>query len=193
MTKTFAEILKEHTAYCNEQMSKAQELTKQAKMSGDIEKSERLISEAEKLLAAVRSASEKFEAEHGDELAALISYVDTEKKRRELQEQTETPIVSSMKEPELYLNAEQQEKRRIVFVNCEDDTCGFVVEFKHPNCTFFFCKEHGTGINIDLSNVSDAGVVCELHGKMERYDVVKDDNVCPRCEKSTLAVLSAGR
>lgn len=193
MTKTFAEILKEHTAYGNELMAQAQKLIDQAKENDDAERSERLLSEAEKLMETVHSATKKFEAEHGDELAALISYVDTEKKRRELQGQVETPNVSSMTGPGLYLNAEQQEKRRIVFVNCEDETCGFIVEFKHPNCTFFFCKEHGTGINIDLSTVSDAGVVCELHGKMERYDLLKDDNVCPRCEKNTLAVLSAGR
>ena len=183
MTKTFAEILKEHTAYCNGLTSQAQELANQAEASEDIEKSEQLLSEAEKLLENVRFASEKFEAEHGDELATLISYVEAHKEQNGLQ----------TRRGELYLNTEEQEKRKIVLVNCEDDACGFVVEFKHPNCTFFFCKEHGTGINVDLSNVSDAGVVCELHGKMEQYDVVKDDNVCPRCEKSTLAVLSAGR
>ena len=94
---------------------------------------------------------------------------------------------------ELYLNAEEQKTRRIVFANCEDETCGFVVEFKHPNSTFFFCKEHGTGLNLDLNTVMSAGVECEQHGKMERYDLVKDDNVCPRCEQTTLAVLSAGR
>lgn len=95
---------------------------------------------------------------------------------------------------ELYLTTEEQQTRRIVFANCEDEEgCGFIIEFKHPNSTFFFCKEHGTGFNLDLNGVSTAGVSCELHGPMERYDLVKDDNVCPRCEKTTLAVLSAGR
>ena len=93
---------------------------------------------------------------------------------------------------ELYLNGEEQQTRRIVFIHCEDH-CGLIVEFKHPNSTFFLCKEHGTGINLDLNAVPAAGVNCELHGKMERYDLVKDDNVCPRCEKTTLAILSVGR
>lgn len=94
---------------------------------------------------------------------------------------------------ELYLNQQEQRDRRISFTHCEDEECGFLVEFKHPNSTFFFCKEHGTGINLDLNTVSAAGAICELHGKMERYDLVKDDNVCPRCEKTTLAILSVGR
>ena len=94
---------------------------------------------------------------------------------------------------ELYLNSEEQEKRRIVFTHCEDETCGFLVEFTHPNCTFYYCKEHGTGFNIDLTTVSTAGVECELHGKMERYDILKDDNICPRCKNATLAVITTGR
>ncbi len=98
-----------------------------------------------------------------------------------------------MDEKELYLNTKEQEKRRIVFTHCEDEKCGFLVEFKYPNSTFFFCKEHGTGINLDLDTVPVAGVECEFHGKMERYDLLKDDNVCPRCEETTLAILSVGR
>lgn len=95
---------------------------------------------------------------------------------------------------ELYLDAEQQKVRRIAFVHCEDeDDCGFFVEFKHPNCTFFFCKEHKMGFNLDLATVTEAGVECKQHGKMERYDVLSEDNVCPRCEKTTLAILSVGR
>lgn len=96
-------------------------------------------------------------------------------------------------EKELYLNPTEQAIRRIAFTHCEDEGCGFLVEFKYPNSTFFFCKEHGTGINLDIETVPDAGVVCELHGKMERYDLLKDENVCPRCEKTTLAILSVGR
>lgn len=95
--------------------------------------------------------------------------------------------------PQFYLTEEEQKYRRIVFTHCEDESCRFLVEFKHPNSTFFFCKAHGTGVNIDMGRVSDAGVVCELHGKMEQYDLIKDDNVCPRCEQSTLAVLSVGK
>jgi hypothetical protein len=94
---------------------------------------------------------------------------------------------------ELYLNAEEQQKRRIAFAHCEEESCGFLIEFKHPNSTFYFCKQHGTGFNLDLNSVSAAGVVCELHGAMERYDLYKDDNVCPRCEATTLAILSVPR
>lgn len=82
MSKTFAEILREHTAYCNDLMGQAQELGSQAEASEDIEKSERLLSEAEYLLETARSASEKFEAEYGEELATLISYVDAHKAER---------------------------------------------------------------------------------------------------------------
>lgn len=94
---------------------------------------------------------------------------------------------------ELYLNFEEQKKRRIVFTHCEDETCGFLVEFKHPNCTFYFCREHGAGFNIDLDTVSSAGVECKLHGKMEKYDLLNGDNICPRCEKTPLAIISVGR
>lgn len=94
---------------------------------------------------------------------------------------------------ELYLNAEEQKMRRIAFVHCEDEACGFLVEFKHPNCTFFICKEHKGVVNADLNGVPAAGISCELHGPMERYDLFKEDNVCPVCEKSMLAVVSVGR
>ncbi len=92
----------------------------------------------------------------------------------------------------LYLNADEQKLRRILFAHCEDEQCGFVIQFNHPNSTFFFCKEHGTGFNLDLNVVPGAGVECGLHGKMERYDLTKGDNICPRCENSHLAILSDG-
>ena len=94
---------------------------------------------------------------------------------------------------ELYLNPEDQKTRRIAFIHCEDGNCGFLVEFKHPNCTFFFCKEHKKGFNLDLNTVPAAGAECQLHGKMERYDLLRDDNVCPSCESWPLAVASVGR
>lgn len=92
----------------------------------------------------------------------------------------------------LYFNEEQQKERKIVFVQCEEEEggCGFIVEFKYPNCTFFFCKEHKMGFNIDLNTVTDAE--CKQHGKMERYNVLVEDNVCPVCEKNILAILSTG-
>lgn len=101
----------------------------------------------------------------------------------------------SEEEVEFYLNSEELKKRRIVYVACEVDEggCGFIVEFKYPNCTFFFCKEHKMGFNLDLTNVFEAGVECKQHGMMERYNVLKEDNVCPRCEKRTLSILSAPR
>jgi hypothetical protein len=91
----------------------------------------------------------------------------------------------------LYLDQEAQKTRRIAFVHCEDEeNCGFLVEFKHPNCTFFFCKEHKKGFNLDLKTISSAGVECYLHGKMERYDILKDDNMCLSCKEYPLAILS---
>ena len=80
-----------------------------------------------------------------------------------------------------------------MFVNCESEDCGFLVEFAYPNCTFYFCAEHKMGFNVDLNAVSDAGVECKQHGKMERYDLLKNDNVCPSCADATLAILSVER
>lgn len=102
-------------------------------------------------------------------------------------------MAGSKEEIEFYLNSEELKKRCIGYVACEDEEgCGFIVEFKYPNCTFFFCKEHKMGFNVDLNTVTDAGVLCKQHGKMERYNVLTEDNVCPVCEKNTLAILSAG-
>lgn len=95
---------------------------------------------------------------------------------------------------EFYLNEEEQKTRKIALTHCEDeDGCGFLVEFKHPNSTFFFCKEHGAGVNLNLNGVPAEGAMCPQHGAMERYDIVKDDNVCPKCEQTTLAILSVRR
>lgn len=102
-------------------------------------------------------------------------------------------ILENKEEIDYYLNEELQKVRRIVYVACEDEEgCGFIVEFKYSNCTFFFCKEHKMGFNIDLNTVTNAGVECKQHGKMERYNVLTEDNVCPVCEKNTLAILSTG-
>jgi len=95
---------------------------------------------------------------------------------------------------DLYLDAEQQKTRRIAFVHCEDeDKCGFLFEFTYPNCTFYFCKEHKKGYGADLNTLTGAGMDCEQHGKMERYDILQEDNVCPSCEKDMLAIISVGR
>lgn len=108
--------------------------------------------------------------------------------------QVETPEVEQSASPDLYFDEETQKVRRIVCVGCEDEEqCRFGVEFSYPNCTFFFCKEHKMGFNIDLATVSEAGVECKQHGKMERYNILSEDNVCPSCEKNTLAILSVGR
>ncbi|MCX6747380.1 MAG: hypothetical protein NTW98_00295, partial [Candidatus Nomurabacteria bacterium] len=95
-------------------------------------------------------------------------------------------------ETDFYLTSEELKERRIVYVACEDEeNCGFLVEFKYPNCTFFFCKEHKMGFNIDLNTVTEDGVLCKQHGEMERYNVLTEDNVCPSCNKYTMSVLSA--
>jgi hypothetical protein len=92
-----------------------------------------------------------------------------------------------------YLNEKELEHRNIAFTHCEDEACGFFVEFKYPNCSFYFCKIHKMGFNVDLTLVSEAGVACEQHGKMERYDLLREVNVCPSCESSTMAILSVGK
>lgn len=95
---------------------------------------------------------------------------------------------------ELYLNREEQKTRAITFVHCEDEQgCGFFVEFKYPNCTFFFCKNHGIAINVNLDDIPDLKLECPQHGMMERYNLIKDDNVCPKCNRETLSILSVPR
>jgi len=104
------------------------------------------------------------------------------------------PEVKQYASPDLYFDEETQKVRKIVFVSCEDEEgCKFLVEFSYPNCTFFFCKEHKMGFNLDLSTVPKEGVECKQHGKMERYDVWSEDNLCPSCRNNTLAILSVGR
>ncbi len=78
-------------------------------------------------------------------------------------------------------------------VHCEnnDKGCPLVVEFKHPNNTFYYCKADGIAVNLD-DKAAAAGVVCKQHGPMSRYILLKDDNVCPICQDTTLAILSAG-
>jgi len=178
--KTFAEKLKEHSQFLvngNEKLRQLMEKITEAENKDDDAEVERLLSESEAMAEQLDKVDIAFESSHAREFEALNAI--TKAKAPQL--------------PELYLDAEQQKKRRIAMVHCEDEGCGFGLEFKHPNCTFYFCKEHGTGFNIDLATVSAAGVECEVHGKMERYDLGKEDNVCPRCEKNTLAILSVGR
>jgi hypothetical protein len=91
-----------------------------------------------------------------------------------------------------YLTADDLQERRVVFVNCENGQCGFLVEFQHQNCTFFYCTPHRRGMNVDLTTMPAAGFVCGEHGKsIERYDLLADDNVCPISQSSILAILSA--
>ena len=178
--KTFAEKLNAHCQFLidgNEKLRQLMEKITEAENKDDDAEVERLLSESEVMAEQLDQTAIVFEATHSREFEAL----DALKKAKA------QPL------PELYLDEEQQKKRRIAMVHCEDEGCGFGLEFKHPNCTFYFCKEHGTGFNLDLATVPAAGVKCQLHGKMERYDLLAEDNVCPRCEKNTLAVLSVGR
>lgn len=71
--KTFAEKLKEHTAYCNELFCQARELVSQ----GEIKKSEakQLAKEAEKIIKLLDTTIEKFETEYGEEIKALELHV----------------------------------------------------------------------------------------------------------------------
>jgi hypothetical protein len=92
---------------------------------------------------------------------------------------------------EPYLTADEQKTRRIAFIHCQDEeNCGFVVEFKYPNCTFFYCDDRKLGANVDLTTMPAAGYKCGEHGDAERYDLLKEDNICPSCEKHVLAIVS---
>lgn len=53
MAKTFAELMKEHSAYCEGLINQAQGLIKQAEEGSDFEKGEQLVSEAEKWSGAI--------------------------------------------------------------------------------------------------------------------------------------------
>ena len=94
---------------------------------------------------------------------------------------------------EPYFSEEELRVSKIAFVSCEaEENCGFYVEFKYPNCTFFYCKKCRKGVNADLERAVRAPT-CIKHGDMERYNLLSEDNVCPSCENSTLAILSLGR
>lgn len=183
MQKKFAQKLNEHNKYSKTLVDVTNELMELSKIElerGNVEGAERIAEIAEKCTALMVDVSNTFEDEHKEELQLLTEVVT---QSREVQP-----------EAELYLNTDEQKIRRIAFAHCEDEEgCGFLVEFKHPNCTFFFCKDHGAAINLDLKDVPAAGVECPQHGAMERYDLVKDDNVCPKCESTTLAILSVPR
>lgn len=110
--------------------------------------------------------------------------------------QFQSLTVTSLREAKLlqpYLTTEELKTRHIALVHCEDEGCGFFVEFKYPNCTFFYCKLHKIGFNVDLNTASEAGVACEQHGKMERYDLLSEDNVCPICKNTIMAIMSVGQ
>ena len=71
--KTFAEKLKEHTAYCNELFRQARELVSQV----EIKRSEakRLAKEAQKIIKLLDATMENFETEYRKELKALELYI----------------------------------------------------------------------------------------------------------------------
>jgi len=83
--------------------------------------------------------------------------------------------VRSLEHPEL--------KRKIFFVSCENDDCGFTVKFEHLNEAFFFCKGCKFGINPSSEDLmSGKKYICDKCKKeMERYDLYEEDNVCPIC------------
>jgi hypothetical protein len=73
-------------------------------------------------------------------------------------------------------------KRKILFIECENEKCGFGVEFKHENETFFFCKDCKFGVNVSSDQLDDLNHMCgSCKKKMERYDLYDEDNVCPIC------------
>ncbi len=83
-------------------------------------------------------------------------------------------------------------KRKMLFVEC--DSCGFGVEFNYGNETFFFCKEHKFGVNVENLSIRQICGPCsrdpERQGMadMERYDLYEEDNLCPICGNDVLAL-----
>ncbi len=71
--KTFAEKLKEHTAYCNELFRQVRELAFQTATKKS--EAKRLDKEAEKIIKLFDATMEKFETEHKEELKALELFV----------------------------------------------------------------------------------------------------------------------
>lgn len=72
--------------------------------------------------------------------------------------------------------------RKILFVECESENCGFGVEFKNRNETFFFCKNCKFGVNPPDAQLSNFDHICGGCKKnMEKYDLYDEDNVCPIC------------
>jgi len=71
--KTFAEKLKEHTAYCNELFYQIRELFFQ--IATKKSEAKRLDKEAEKIIKLLDATMEKFETEHKEELKALESFL----------------------------------------------------------------------------------------------------------------------
>lgn len=72
--KTFAEKLKEHTAYCNELFRQIRELTFEVATKKSEVK--RLDKEAEKIFKLLDATMEKFEIEYGKELKSLELYLE---------------------------------------------------------------------------------------------------------------------
>jgi len=76
----------------------------------------------------------------------------------------------------------QEPKRKILFIECENEDCGFGVKFEHQNETFFFCKDCRLGINPPNEQVNNYNHICNNCKKnMEKYDLYDEDNVCPIC------------
>ena len=72
--------------------------------------------------------------------------------------------------------------RKILFVECENDGCGFGVEFKHLNETFFFCKDCKSGVNTPNEQLKNFDHICGgCKNLMEKYELNDEDNVCPIC------------
>lgn len=79
--------------------------------------------------------------------------------------------------------------RKILFVECESENCGFGVKFNHENETFFFCKDCKFGINPPGAQLSNFDHICGGCKKnMEKYDLYDEDNVCPICNNDMLAL-----
>lgn len=72
--------------------------------------------------------------------------------------------------------------RKILFVECDNEDCGFGVEFEHPNEVFFFCKKCKSGTNVPNEQLNNFDHICGCCRElMEKYELYDEDNVCPIC------------
>ena len=78
--------------------------------------------------------------------------------------------------------SEQIPTRKILFVECENEACGFGVEFTYLNEVYFLCKQCKSGVNVPNNQLENFDHICGgCTHLMEKYKLYEEDNVCPIC------------